>query len=452
MLVGIVAGGSSVAQNVFFFAFRMLSAALLAVAIVRLYHSRLTMRETLSLALICAAVGLIVLHLVPLPYQIYKALSGREVAVAAFTAAGITPGWQPLSLDPQATTSYLVALMPPIAMFIATMLSSLQDRLRTAGVILGATLASVVLGLLQRLQGTKSTLYIYEITNNGAATGFFSNKNNFAMLACVAIPLIWFMCQHYLRSSRTNKVFILSAAMAMLFAVLVGIAASGSRSGMILGILAIVLSAAMSRKAYFKPARPLGLKIPVWFLLSTLIPIGLYGAAGLLRVANTDVVTDARSFISGATITAAARYFPFGSGFGTFQEVYAMHELPSIIPSGEYVNHAHNDWLEIWLEGGLPAAQLLLIFVALFASQTIQVWRTKGPHATMLFPKAASIGVIILLGHSFAEFPLRMPALALIFAMLLAVLISPREERRLRTRAVEKTPPAPISDRAIQDD
>lgn len=439
MLVGIVAGGSSTAANFLFFVFRMLSVALLALALIRLYHTRLRLMETLSLALICATLGLIVLQLVPLPYQVYKALPGREFAVSGFAAAGVRPGWQPLSLDPAATTSYLVALMPPIAMFLATLLSGFRDRLRTAGVILAATLASIFLGLLQRLQGTESPLYIYEITNPGSATGFFSNSNNFAMLACVAIPLIWFLCLHFLRSRRTKEVFVLSAAMAMLTAVIVGVAASGSRSGMLLGILATLLSAAMSRKVYFKPNRSLRLRFPAWILLVALLPIGFYGIVGLLRIAQTDLLDETRFYIAAGTIHAAAKYFPFGSGFGTFQDIYAMHEQPFNIPAGEYVNHAHNDWLEIWLEAGLTAVPLLAIFVALFTVQTIQVWRANGRYATLLFPKAASIGVVILLFHSLAEYPLRMPALALIFAMLLAVLISPREERRLRSSAVEKT-------------
>lgn len=450
MLVGIVAGGSSTAANFLFFVFRMLSVALLALALIRLYHTRLRLMETLSLALICATLGLIVLQLVPLPYQVYKALPGREFAVSGFAAAGVRPGWQPLSLDPAATTSYLVALMPPIAMFLATLLSGLRDRLWTAGVILAATLASIFLGLLQRLQGTESPLYIYEITNRGSATGFFSNSNNFAMLACVAIPLMWFMCLHYLRDRRANKAFVLSAAMAMLTAVIVGLAVSGSRSGLLLGMTALLLSAFMSRKAYFKPSRSLRLRFPAWFLFAAILLIGQFGMVGLLRIAQTDPVGEYRSTIAATTILAGTRYFPVGSGFGTFQDIYAMHEQPFNISVGEYVNHAHNDWLEIWLEGGLPAALLLAIFVALFIFQTIRVWLVNGIYATELFPKAASIGVLVLLGHSFAEYPLRMPALAIIFAMLMAILISPRPERRPREQASEHIPLASHSLRVEQ--
>ena len=38
--------------------------------------------------------------------------------------------------------------------------------------------------------------------------------------------------------------------------------------------------------------------------------------------------------------------FPTGSGLGTFERVYQLHE-PAQVMMWELINHAHNDWLEL---------------------------------------------------------------------------------------------------------
>ena len=50
-------------------------------------------------------------------------------------------------------------------------------------------------------------------------------------------------------------------------------------------------------------------------------------------------------------LAAASDYLPFGSGVGTFQPVYQSVEPLSMLQSA-FWNHAHNDYLELWLETG----------------------------------------------------------------------------------------------------
>ena len=63
---------------------------------------------------------------------------------------------------------------------------------------------------------------------------------------------------------------------------------------------------------------------------------------------------------------ALKHYGLAGTGFGTFVPIYQSAEsLESVVP--QYINHAHNDYLELLLEGGAPAACLLFCFLALIA-------------------------------------------------------------------------------------
>ncbi|HBJ82936.1 MAG TPA: hypothetical protein DDZ88_03485, partial [Verrucomicrobiales bacterium] len=422
ILLGIVAGGSSEANSAAFTLFRLLSILLFAAALLRLLQARLALAERLALVIAGLAVVLVLLHLVPLPYGVFSELPGRGYVATVFSVAGIPERWMPLTLSPDATWASLLALMPPIAIFLAALTADPRGRWMIAGTILIGVVANVLLGLAQRFQGPKSSLYLYEFVNSGLATGFFSNRNNFAMLLCLAIPLIWAVTHKLSRRSRNNKLVVLAAGAVMMGSVFIGLAVSASRSGILLGMLALALSTVMiwTPSSSRNSSRTRGALLAI---LAAGLIIGQFGMIGILRIAETDPVTEYRTQIRQVTLGAASDYLPLGSGFGTFEAVYAMHETPATMLSA-YVNHAHNDWLELWLEGGVPAAILMMAFIILFIWQAARIWNPKGPYASHVLPRAASIGVLVLMLHSLLEYPLRMPALACVFALLLAVMLS----------------------------
>ena len=80
-----------------------------------------------------------------------------------------------------------------------------------------------------------------------------------------------------------------------------------------------------------------------------------------------------------------------------------------------YINHAHNDYLELLFEGGLPAGPLLLAFVWLLASRIVE---TLGSQRHM----AAALALVFVLVHSLVDYPLRTLAIAFSFAMLIGML------------------------------
>lgn len=439
LVLGIVSGGSSQADSAAFTAFRLVSIGIFGTALYKLLTVRLAATELLAVLLVIAGVLIVCLQLVPLPYGLFGSLPGREFVTTAFSLAELPPQWMPLSLSPDATRACLLALLPPIAMFLATLTTDSRTRwILLAAILLGAG-ANVMLGLAQRFQGPQSGLFLYGANNSGSANGFFSNRNNFAMLLCVAIPLIWAMTHKLLRLRKGHAALAFAAGGAMMTVIFTGLAASNSRSGIILGMLALALSTVMVMSAPASSRRSRRTRFQVLALLGGAMIIGQFGMTGILRVAGTDPLTEYRTLISQVSLKAASDYFPVGSGFGTFLAVYGMHETPATMLN-TYVNHAHNDWLEMWLEGGVPAAALMLAFVTLFVFQAVRVWNPKGAYAGSVLPRAASIAALILLLHSLVEFPLRMPALATIFAVLIAIMMAapvrhPAVARRRRARA-----------------
>ena len=266
--------------------FRLLCALLFAAALLRLLNTRLATAERLGVALAALTVLLVGLHLLPLPYELFASLPGRSYVVTAFSVAGIPPHWMPLTLSPEATWACLLALMPPLAVFLAALTANAQARWLIVGSLLIGVVANLLLGLAQRFQGPKSSFYLYEIANFGSATGFFSNRNNFAMLLCVAIPIIWAVSHRLARRRGQGRLLAIASGAVMMAIVFVGLAVSGSRSGILLGMLSLALSTAMiwSPSASRRSSR--GRRSLLAALGAALI-IGQFGMAGLLRIAET---------------------------------------------------------------------------------------------------------------------------------------------------------------------
>jgi O-antigen ligase len=114
---------------------------------------------------------------------------------------------------------------------------------------------------------------------------------------------------------------------------------------------------------------------------------------------------------------------PLGSGLGTFRPVYKLYEDHDRV-TREVVNHAHNEYVELALETGVPG---VLVILAFFAWWTRACWRAwKRPEASP-YAKAASIASAAILAHSLVDFPARTAALGVCFAMCLALLLERRE-------------------------
>jgi O-antigen ligase len=117
-------------------------------------------------------------------------------------------------------------------------------------------------------------------------------------------------------------------------------------------------------------------------------------------------------------------FMPWGTGLGSFRSVYQLYEKPEDV-SNIYVIHAHNDYVELALETGVPGISVMIAFLVLWARAARRVWRyaDAGPYA-----RAASIASAAILVHSLVDFPLRTAAIGAVFAMCLALLVERRAQ------------------------
>src|SRR5215467_12133009 len=144
--------------------------------------------------LFCAAVVLVpLLQLVPLPPSLWTTLPNRQLLVGTFELLERDLPWMPISVLPRATWLSALSLLPPLAVFLSTLLLGYRERRLLCLLLLGIGILSVFVGLSQVAQGPQSALRFFEITNPSEAVGFFANRNHFAALlyALTLFAAVW---------------------------------------------------------------------------------------------------------------------------------------------------------------------------------------------------------------------------------------------------------------------
>jgi O-antigen ligase len=163
---------------------------------------------------------------------------------------------------------------------------------------------------------------------------------------------------------------------------------------------------------------------------ATLALVVAVGGVILLRM-NPDVLAslsaDARIRALPVVAAEAFHHLPFGSGLGTFDAIYRTRETVETL-SNAYLNHAHNDYIEILLETGLAGAVLIALFLAWFGRLAVEAWRGTGPASDLAC--AATIVVATLALHSLVDYPLRTGALSGLFGFACALLLFRPEQDR----------------------
>jgi O-antigen ligase len=407
-------------------------------------------------------------HLVPLPPSVWTLLPGRADFEANLIAAGLETGWLPLSLVPRATWLSALALLPPMAVLLASLQLGYAERRHLSVVLLVTGLVSVGLGLLQVAQGASSLLRLYAYTNTSEAVGFFANRNHYAaLLYClVLMAAVWAVASvadfaragGALRSRRSTPYL---AAMVVSFAVVVILvgaqAMARSRAG--LGLTTVALLGGFALAFLAPPATTDGeaarglMARGATRLLGAAILLALLFSSqfALYRIQDRfagDPLADARLPFARNTIEAAIAFMPFGSGMGTFVPVYQTFEKATDNVADYYTNRAHNDFLEFWLEAGLVGLVVMAVFVVWVVVAFWRVWRRElegGGHTDRLLACAAALILVLLLAHSSVDYPLRTTALMSVFAWAAAMVVVPigvhvpaddgsREHRRQRSR------------------
>lgn len=422
------AGGAS-REDVFGQAVVRAASAVLLVAAILFGDQTSFARMRPVLFFLLAAAALALLQLIPLPPAIWQALPGRSFFAEAAEASGISQPWRPLSLVPGATANAAASLIVPVAMLVFMAGLSSKERVWLPGLILAFVAMAMFVGLLQFSGAAIDNPFINDIP--GQVSGSFANRNHLALflaLGCLLAP-VW----AFLDGRRPGWRAPVALGLVLLFALT--ILASGSRTGLLLGGLGIVLGLVMIQRGI---RQALG-RYPRWVFpaligglgaaiaISVLVSIAAGRAVSIDRALALDVSQDMRARALPTVVEMVRLFFPFGSGLGGFDPVFRIHE-PFGFLAPTYHVHAHNDFLEIALDAGLPGILLLAAAIAWWAWASVRAWRA-GSSPRYAIPKLGSAMLLLVFIASIFDFPARTPMIMAMIVVAGVWLCSPVEAR-----------------------
>ncbi len=383
-------------------------------------------REARQLFLI-VLLGLLVvaLQLVPLPPAIWEQFGGRGAIVDGYRVLGLPPPSLPVSTTPYDSAATVLTLIPPLALLAAAVRFGGRPLWLVLALVAG-TLAGILLGALQvsGADPSASPWYIYEDTNYGLATGFFANANHMATLLVITLPFLAAL----LAAARTrgrnvqrySAVLILIAAAALV--IVVGLALNGSLAGYGLAVPVLVASAIIVMPPRSRVGSWLGV-VAALLLVAVVATLAMSPIGGRGFDSDAAASVQSRHEIVQTSARAAVDFMPLGSGLGSFRRIYALYEDHDRLDPTTTVPHAHNDYLELGLETGVPGLVVLLLFLIWWGGAAWRAWTRPdaGDYA-----RAAAVASAAILVHSLVDFPIRTAAISTCFALCLALLIQRR--------------------------
>lgn len=256
----------------------------------------------------------------------------------------------------------------------------------------------------------------------GDATGTFVNRNNFAtFLAFGATMGVALMigddAEAGPRSGLSRILVVTGFYVAPLALIGLALVYSHSRMGMFVAALGagLVALVGLFKATGFRRV-----------MSGTLIVVGILGgtllanSGGVLfdRLGSVDRDADVRLEVYRQTLDLIAARPLTGYGAGTYEDAFKAVATDPISPDVIF-DAAHDLYLELAAELGIPAAVALLLVVALpaFACAVAGIRRKEN----WMIPTASAAVIVVGAVHSLVDFSLQIPAIVLMLLFILAV-------------------------------
>jgi O-antigen ligase/tetratricopeptide (TPR) repeat protein len=346
-----------------------------------------------------------------------------------------------ISVDRGATREEVVRLLAMLAAFLLVR-QNLTSPGRLKRLCLVAALNGTLLTLYALVQFwtmKRGTIY-WSIPTVGWAYGPFINHDHGAcyLNLCFGLALGLFLIESRRAQARAGRNWWLEPGVLWsalpLTILLVGVAFSLSRGGLL---------------AFFGAA---GLCLAIQFLLGmrgrltgsllaivclSFVFLSWFGVGPIMERLNIALEhgEPGRLRAWSRVLPLVAEFPLWGTGYGTFASV-EMTRRTDAIDSGFVFNHAHNEYVEAIVEGGLPRFLLTLGIVFLVGRAAVRIIRREpnSPIADLTLGCLFSVSALVL--QSFVEFAVHVPAISLLATAICAHLSGAEAADRTASRRV----------------
>lgn len=414
-------------------------------------------RFTWPLCLLGGMAALAWLQTAPLPAAWIAAISPKAAA------AQMPAEWMTLSLDVyqsryMASLSFVYLSVFGIALLTVRNAARL-DRLALVLVwsgVMQAALAAVLLSLKAEYR-----IFYVNISHHDAI-GSFVNRNHLAGYLCMTLSVgIGLMLARLgdgqvryanwqARLAATLE-FILSPKMRLrmlLIVMVIGLVLTRSRmgNGAFFSAMLIVGTVAMALGRKNAPQ--------TMILIASLVVIDVFvvgtwvGVEKVVdRIQGTEIMTsenalqesfEARSEAARTALAIVRDYPLLGTGGGSFYNIFLSYRTPQY--GYAYVDHTHNDFVEIATDFGLAGLGILGLLVTSTLWTVLKVMKKRKSSLPWGVAFGVAMSIVALAVHSTVDFNLQIPSNALTITVILAMgwiaieLPSPGRQRRSKVR------------------
>lgn len=352
--------------------------------------------------------------------------------LALFFLVGLGQWFFRATASPYSTRIELLLLLATLLfLFLCVQVfRTLQDWRSFVWFGMGFGFAVSVFGILQHLTFNGKLYWVRELRYGGIPFGPYVNRNHFAGLMELLIPLA--LVPLVLGRVRRERLAVVA-----LFAV-IPIAAlflSASRGGIVsfcvqFALLAYLL---LRRRGLAKH-----LLAVAAVLLAALMIVTWLGVGRILQRFSSLQTLEVTAGKRAAMRKGAWHIFldhPFvGTGLGTLRIVYPSYET---LYDAKVVDHAHNDYLEALAETGALGGLCCAWFLGVLLFKSLSLFR----QSDFSFPRALQLSGIVacagFLAHALVDFNLHIPSNLWLFLLM----------AHLATTQIQQTPPIPATRR-----
>ena len=383
----------------------------------------------LDLALVLSMAAM-ALQLVPLPAGLRARLSPAAAAydLAMQVGAGAA-GSRPLSIDPAATLLALGVVAVTVLLFWTVRTIFHRGSVRaTIRAIAWIGLFLSPLAIVQHLMPLPYFDDVWGVTARGLRPyGPFVNRNDFAGWLIMALPLtLGYAVARMQSRHRPGEPFELDTVLdsnsiwlgIALCLMLAGVLFSQSRSGLLGAFVALIYFAWQARDR-------LTTMRAVWAIAALTLIFGVAATFADIGALSTRVQGSVSEGLAGRvaiwrqTAPVVRDFWLTGTGAGTYQSVMVLYQTMSRLFN---ISHADNELLQIAAEGGLLLG--LPVALALAAGVRLVARRLREDRTAIFWLRAgASAGMLALFAQNMVEMTLRVPANAVLFAILAAIAV-----------------------------
>jgi len=397
-----------------------------------------------SILLFAGLVGWIMLQLTTWTPAVWESSFWRLAREVLEQMPDAAPVEGRISADPDSGVMGLVRLSACAIAFYLT-LQLCRDRRRANLFMLALALIAAgyaLYGIVQFLAFPDTLVWIPKTAYRDAVTSTFVNRNSYATYAGIGLVMtIGLLAELVQRSSLGTEVpwnyrvgaFVdafVRRGLPILVAILVIAIAllwTGSRAGITSSlagaVVFVILAATLGRR------RLIALVLGGLAILGFAGVIVAYGEFFVRRLASESGGED-RWYVASRTFEAALDVPWTGFGYGSFDRVFSVYRDAG----SDFVLHwdkAHNTYVELLFELGIPA---FAAFVVLVAGLLLQVMRNVyGREAPPMLSLSALGASAVVLLHAFVDFSLQMQAVAITYWAILGAGLAQSWSRRIDT-------------------